>query len=232
MEISNKARVAFRLLSRNLKRLKYFRRNFYLTKDLYASSLKSSYLGIPLVKFPSDLVVLTSILWKVKPQLIIEIGTHEGGSALWMCHQMEKIRDDFEIHTIDVVDKVNDSRVLQEGRIKRFLDGYEGYPLTDSALGKTTLVIDDGSHFYEDVVNAFHVFSPLVTVGSYYIVEDGITEYLGSSDELKLEGGPYRAIKQILRETNDFLEDSSVLDPWTKNPTANPLGYLKQIPRS
>jgi len=215
--------------ARNFKRLKYFKRNFYLTKDLYASSLKATYLGISLVKFPTDLQVLSNILWKVKPQLIIEIGTHEGGSALWMCHQMDKIRDDFEIHTIDIVNRVKDSRILNDRRIKRFLNGFESYPKSNVPQSATTLIIDDGSHVFEDIKEAFKLLSPMVSVGSYYIIEDGITEFPGISDPLMLKGGPFEAINEILQENFDFQEDTTVLEPWTSTPSANPRGYLRRI---
>jgi len=213
----------------NFKRLKYFKKNFYLTKDLYSSSLKATYLGISLVKFPTDLQVLSNILYKVKPQLIIEIGTHEGGSALWMCHQMANIRDDFEIHTIDIVNRVKDSRILNDRRIKRFLNGFKGYPKSNVPQSATTLIIDDGSHVFEDVKEAFKLLSPMVSVGSYYIIEDGITEFLGISDALMLKGGPFGAINEILQENFDFQEDTTVLEPWTNTTSANPRGYLRRI---
>ena len=47
-----------------------------------AAHTADSYAGIPLSKFPEDLRVYEHLLWELRPDVVIEIGTHHGGSAL------------------------------------------------------------------------------------------------------------------------------------------------------
>lgn len=42
-----------------------------------------TYCGIPLVKFPEGLRVYEHLLWDSSANVVIEVGTHSGGSALW-----------------------------------------------------------------------------------------------------------------------------------------------------
>jgi cephalosporin hydroxylase len=50
----------------------------------------------------------------------------------------------------------------------------QGYDVNLMSVFNTILVIDDGSHFAEDVSQAFAKFSPWVSLNSYYIIEDGV----------------------------------------------------------
>ena len=68
------------------------------------------------------------------------------------------------------------------------------------------LIIEDSSHTYENTPNVLRLYSPLVTVGSYFIVEDGICRH-------RLEMGPdpgsYEAINTFINENTDFEIDRS-----------------------
>src|SRR5262249_43955706 len=48
-----------------------------------AQHMRDTYLGVPLLKFPEDLRVYEDILWDTQTNVVIEIGSHSGGSALW-----------------------------------------------------------------------------------------------------------------------------------------------------
>src|SRR5215217_4783933 len=44
---------------------------------------RDSYAGVRLAKLPEDLRVYEHLMWASKPNTVIEIGTLDGGSALW-----------------------------------------------------------------------------------------------------------------------------------------------------
>ena len=74
-------------------------------------------------------------------------------------------------------------------------------------------------------------FSPLVNVGSYYIVEDSNAEEVCDRPTWEsLKGGPLQAIYEFLRECNgDFTVATNWCDFFGINSTFNTYGYLKRI---
>jgi len=186
---------------------------------------KVTYRGVKTIKCPFDFVIYQMIIFEVKPDLIIEIGTNNGGSALYLADLLN-INGKGEIHTIDIENKI-DPLVLAHPRIKFFGNGYAGYDIESAKKHETVLIIEDASHMYKDSLNALHKFSDLVTVGSYFIVEDGIVDALGMSR--KFEGGPLKAIKEFMKENSNYIIDRKWCDLFGKNATFNVDGYLKRI---
>jgi len=184
------------------------------------------YRGVKSLKCPFDYVTYQMIINEVKPDLIIEIGTHYGGNAIYMADILEIIGKG-EVHTIDI-ERFEESGLLNNHpRIKRFLRGYENYNLELTQSFETILIIDDGSHQYRDVIEAFKKFNHIVTPDSYYIIEDGVLSDLGYNDSY--EGGPLRAVDEIMLENKDFIVDRKWCDFFGRNATFNPNGFLKRI---
>jgi len=185
----------------------------------------TTYRGVSCKKSPFDYVIYQMIIEEVKPDLIIEIGSFEGGSALYLADLLE-LHGKGEVHTIDIEDRIDD-RVKAHKRIKFFSKGWENYDLRLVKDFKSVLVIEDGSHKYQDTLQALIKFSNAVSPGSYLIVEDGIIDELGLTREY--DGGPVKAIKQFLSENKNFEVASNWTDFFGKNATFNTIGYLKRI---
>ena len=87
-----------------------------------------TYRGIKTIKCPFDYVIYQMMIFDLKPDLIIEVGTNHGGSALYMADMLDLIGKG-EIHTIDIKEYEMNSLVLNHPRIKRFLGGYNNYDI-------------------------------------------------------------------------------------------------------
>jgi cephalosporin hydroxylase len=166
------------------------------------------------------------IINEIKPDLIIEIGTYIGGNALYIADLLE-INKKGIIHTIDIENLVDSDLVNDHPRIKRFLGGYENYDINIVKDFKTILVIDDGSHQYYDVKMAFEKFKHVVSLNSYYIIEDGSLNELGYEEDHN--GGPLKSIKEIMENNNQYEIDRRWCDFFGKNATFNTNGFLKKI---
>ena len=186
-----------------------------------------SYRGINTVKCPFDYVLYQMIIMGVKPDLIIEIGSFQGGSALYYSDLLQLLNNGGQVHTIDIQDYINSDLVKNNPNIKIFGGGYQNYDLNNANGFNNILVIDDGSHQYQDVLQAFEKFSGLVGKDSYYIVEDGVVTYLGVDGNFS--GGPLNAIDEIISQSKDFVIDRKYCDFFGTNATFNPNGYLKRI---
>lgn len=214
---------------------------------------KILYRGVLAQKFPFDYIMYQMIIHEIRPDLIIEIGTMHGGAALYYADLQETFGiEGGEVHTIDLISP-NDRKqhddstgdiynpyenpnypdvLADHPRIKIFDKGYQGYDLSNCEGFKKILVIDDGSHIYEDVYNVMEKFKDLITIGSYLIIEDGNCEEVCNNRPDLIEmwkGGPLRATKQFIAENDNFRVDYRWCDMFGINATYNTYGYLKKI---
>ena len=187
---------------------------------------KVTYRWIKTIKCPFDYVIYQMLLFDVKPDLIIEIGTNHGGAALYMANMLDIIGEG-EIHTIDIKEYEINDLVKNHPRIKRFLGGYENYDLNLAKGFNRVMVIDDGSHTYDDVMSALEIFKDIVSVGSYFIVEDGALDKIGLGPQYG--GGPNKAIFEFLDSNPDYVIDKTLCNFFGTNATFNTNGYLKKI---
>ncbi len=194
-------------------------------RTIYTGHQLVTYRGVKAIRCPFDYVLYQMIINEVKPDLIIEVGTHQGGSALYFADMLEKIGNGV-IHTIDIEPMVTSSLVKDNPRIKLFTDGWQKYDIAEAKGFSNILVIEDGSHTYEDSIGAMEKFAPLVAPGSYLIVEDGILDEIGLKDTMN--GGPVRAIDEFIPKNSEFFIDRKWCDFFGKNATFNVNGYLKR----
>jgi cephalosporin hydroxylase len=195
-------------------------------KDIEAGHFRVAYKGVPAIKCPFDYVLYQMLIWEVKPDLIIEIGTNKGGSALYLADLLE-LNKKGEIHTIDLSVNKEDASLLSHPRIKVYKDGFMNYDTSSLSNYETILVIEDGSHTYEDTLAALNKFSPFVTKHSYFIAEDGIVNELGR--EREFNGGPQKAVAEFVSKNKHFIVDRKWCDFFGPNATFNVNGYLKRI---
>lgn len=195
------------------------------THTIYDGHVQVRYRGIPTIRCPFDYVIYQMILSELKPDLVIEIGTNMGGTALYLADLMDTL-DHGMIHSIDVTKKSSET-VARHPRVKLFDGGWQSYDVANARGFKKVLVIEDASHMYEDSIGCLEKFSPLVSPGSYYIVEDGIVSELGR--EKGFHGGPLRAIREFLSGHSDFSVDRKWCDLFGTNATFNVNGYLKRV---
>jgi cephalosporin hydroxylase len=182
---------------------------------------QNKFLGISTVQHPFDVWITQEIISEVKPDLIIEAGTYHGGSALLWAMFLENINSNGRVITIDIKDQ-RTQRAIDLPIAKRrvdFLLGSSTDPeivaeVSRRAKGKKVLVILDSLHKREHVLNELKAYSPLVSLGSYIIVQDTPV------------GGIRRAIREFLSGNDSFLVDHRrerfVL-------TNNVDGYLKRV---
>lgn len=195
-------------------------------KDIDAGHHKVTYKGVPAIKCPFDYVLYQMLITELGPDLIIEIGTNKGGSALYLADLLE-LNGHGELHTIDLPTNKENELLRSHSRIKIFKEGFTGYDTSQLSVFNKVMVIEDGSHMYEDVLATLEKFAPVVTPGSYLIVEDGIVTELGL--EKQYEGGPQKAIREFLAKNKNYSIDRKWCDLFGPNATFNVNGYLKKL---
>src|ERR1022692_797789 len=138
-----------------------------------------TWLGRPVWQNVLDLWIMQETIAEVKPSLLIECGTNRGGSALFFAHLFDLLGHG-DVITIDV-QKMHD---LSHPRIT-FLLGSSLAPQIVAAVQARVaqtqgpiLVTLDSDHAEEHVRQELACYAPLVTPGSYCLVQDGIIDTL------------------------------------------------------
>src|SRR2546427_9296682 len=60
------------------------------------------WLGRPVIQLPQDLIAMQEIIWRVKPDLIIETGIALGGSLIFYASMLELLSGDGHVVGIDI----------------------------------------------------------------------------------------------------------------------------------
>jgi cephalosporin hydroxylase len=188
------------------------------------------YLGIRTYKLPLDLWIYQELIYKIKPDVVIETGTFRGGSALYMADICDAIGKGLVITIDNMSYKQNvDKKALHHKRI-RFIKGSSISKKTLSIVKKfinphgKIMVILDSSHKKNHVLNELKIYSKLVSRGSYLIIED--TNINGHPAYKEFGPGPMEAVEEFLKRNKNFISDRKMEKFYF---TFNPKGYLLRI---
>jgi cephalosporin hydroxylase len=89
--------------------------------------------------------------------------------------------------------------------------------------GRTCMVIHDAQHPCEPVLRDLRNLSPLVTVGQYFVVEDGVIDAAHWKPNAP---GPMAAVCKFLPDRPEFRADRT---RERYGITWNPMGYLERV---
>ena len=192
--------------------------------------MKYSYKGLACLKNPFDLALYTRLVFERQPRTIFEIGSKEGGSALWFADTMRRFDIPGQVVSIDLrrVTDVTDAMVtFLEGDARRLENALP--PDFIETLPRPFLVVEDADHRYETTLSVLRFFGPLLRKGEYVVVEDGIVNDLDPALYGFLENGPNRAIFRFLEENpNAYVIDTGYCDYFGHNFTYATNGYLRK----
>jgi len=194
-----------------------------------------SWLGYKTLKCPLDLWIYQEMIVEIGISLVIECGTRFGGSALFLANIFDMLGHG-RVITIDIGDPGNidnggiERPVPQHPRIE-YLTGsstsQEMLSAVSALVGVTdkVMVILDSDHSRDHVLAELRAYAPMVTAGSYLIVED--TNINGHPVVPEFGPGPWEAVEQFLTESPDYCVDDGKERFLL---TLNPKGFLMRKP--
>jgi cephalosporin hydroxylase len=173
-----------------------------------------------------DLWTIQETIAELRPGLLIETGTHRGGSALFYAHLLELLGHG-RVITIDVAD----NREHEHERIE-FMHGSSTDPeiaervrAAAAEADGPVLVILDADHDRDHVAAELEIYAPLVTVGSYLLSQDGVIDELRGFRDSR--PGPLAANVDFLRRHPEFEYDAARNERF--NLTHHPVGWMKRL---
>jgi cephalosporin hydroxylase len=165
------------------------------------------YRGVLTWKNVLDLWVYQEIIWETGVECVIEIGVRHGGTTLWLSDTLRNFRgEEALIIAIDIEPPATElpSNV-------KFIHASSVAPETlaqvrELCAGRKTMVMADGNHEADHVLQELRLYTPLVGEGCYFIAEDGIVDVM---DWKEYTPGPLVAAHRFVAESDEFEIDRS-----------------------
>jgi len=229
--------------------------------EFMKSSLDAKYsynfgwLSRPIIQYPQDILAMQELIWRVRPDLIIETGIAHGGSIIFSASMLA---------LLDMADAINSGSVLDPAKSNRKVLGIdvdirahnraaiEAHPMVsriqmiegssiapevvaqvrEIAAGyQCVLVCLDSYHTYDHVLAELQAYAPLTSVGSYCVVFDTIVENVPNDmfpDRPWCHGdNPMIAMREFLKTHPEFEIDKSIQHKLVI--TMTPDGYLRRV---
>lgn len=197
---------------------------------------ENSWLGRPIIQFPSDVVVIQELIWKIQPDIIIETGVAHGGSLVLSASILELIGKG-RVIGIDVDIREHNRKALDQHPLRKRIDLIEGSSISDEVLskvrsmipsGSTVMVILDSNHSEKHVLEELELYSPLVSKESYIVAHDAAQAWVWDMPRGKKEwkdDHPLSAIQTFTSNHQNYVIDNNQTR-W--GITSSPYGYIQR----
>jgi cephalosporin hydroxylase len=218
-------------------------------------SYNFSWLGRPIIQYPQDMIAMQELVWRVRPDLIIETGIAHGGSLLLSASLLAllDISDAIEAGT------VFDPRVSRRAVVGVDIDirahnraAVEAHPMASrirmiqgssvdrdivaqvrdlAGQHERIMVCLDSNHTHDHVLAELDAYAPLTSIDSYCVVFDTIIEDLPAGTYPERSWGPGNsprsAIASYLETHPEFVIDTAIDHKLLIS--VSPGGYLRRV---
>ncbi len=140
-----------------------------------------SWLGRPVIQLPEDLVRVQEVIYRLKPDVILETGVAHGGSLIFyasLCKAMGHGR----VVGVDIEIRPHNRSAIESHELADLITLIEGSSIDSSVIaqvrskigeGQTVLVLLDSNHSKKHVLAELDAYHDLVSPNSYIVATDG-----------------------------------------------------------
>ncbi len=224
-----------------------------------ANRLNYSYhfesLGRPIIQYPQDMIAMQELIWKVKPDLIIETGIAHGGSLIMsasmlatldMCDAIESgetfnpIESKRKVLGVDIDIRAHNRKAIEMHPMSSRIQMIQGSSIESETIEqvyqvakkyKRILVCLDSNHTHDHVLAELKAYALLTSIDSYCVVFDTIIEDMPDNMFLNRKwsqgNNPKTAVWEYLKTCSEFKIDKSMQNKLLI--TVAPDGYLKRV---
>ena len=202
------------------------------------------WMGRPIIQYPQDILAMQEVIWRVRPDLIIETGVAHGGSLVFYASLMELLEAadlsrGGRVLGIDIDIREHNRKAIESHPMFRRIELIEGSSVDPDVVStvsskiadaETVIVVLDSNHTHRHVLKELELYEGFVSVGSYLVVFDTVIEEL-EQDMFKdrpwgVGDNPMTAVEEFLKNNDNFEIDSEIHNKLLI--TVAPNGYLKR----
>jgi cephalosporin hydroxylase len=214
---------------------------YMLQLDPYDYSYLWSWMGVPIIQMPADVLATQEVIWATKPDIIIETGVARGGSVLFMASLLELIGKG-QVIGVDIDIRAHNRASIEQHPMSKRVTLIEGGSVDEDTLarvraaipaGARVMVVLDSDHSRDHVLAECKAYGQLVTPGCYMVVADTMIGHFEASEapqkrsKIWSKGDePLSALRQYLAES-DFFEVDEVLNGKLVL-SSSPGGYIRR----
>jgi cephalosporin hydroxylase len=203
-----------------------------------------TWLGRPIIQLPEDMVRLQEVIYRTKPDVIVETGVAHGGSLIFYASLMNTIGRG-RVIGVDVEIRPHNRRAIEEHQLASMITLIEGDSVAPQTVSKVrgliapeekVLVLLDSNHTYQHVLDELRAYAPMVSLDSYAVAMDGIMEEVAGGPRTRpdwVTNNPRRAAEDFARSDPRFIVEEprmafneGTVDRWV---TYWPGGFLKRV---
>lgn len=231
-----------------------------LSRDWLQASMRRQYvynfdwMGRPIIQYPQDMVAMQELVWRVRPDLIIETGIAHGGSLVLSASLLALLdmSDAIEAGTtldprasrrkvlgVDIDIRAHNRAAIESHPMASRIAMIQGSAVApdvvqqvrDFAQGyQRVLVCLDSMHTHDHVLGELDAYAPLVTPGSYCVVFDTFVEDMPpkffADRPWDVGNNPKTAVRQWLAGHAEFEVDAEMEQ--RLQVTVAPEGFLRR----
>lgn len=211
------------------------------TKYVYSFT----WLGRPIIQLPEDMFRVQEIIYRIKPDVIIETGVAHGGSLVFYASLIKSMGYFGRVIGIDIKIRPNNRKAIESHELFEYITLVEGSSIDKSIINRVrsmvkpeekVLVMLDSNHTKQHVLAELNAYSELVSLCSYIVAADGIMESLVGvprSQEDWYWNNPKSAVEEFVKTHSNFVVDEPVF-PFNEGVikeriTYWPSAFLKRI---
>lgn len=216
-------------------------KDLYFNADGYRWLHMNSWMGEPIINLPQDMFAIQDIIWRTRPEYVIEVGVAWGGAMLFEATLLELLGGKKVIGVDIFIPDDLSERLSSHGKLSERLELITGSSTSDDTLNKINdivlgsnkvLVILDSHHTHEHVLNELRAYSNFVGQDQYLICCDTMVEHIPKQvhhGERPWGPGnsPGTAVKEFLAENTRFEVDKNIDQSLLFS--SHPGGYLRAI---
>jgi cephalosporin hydroxylase len=177
-----------------------------------------TWLGIPIIQMPEDILMMQELIWKVRPTVVVESGVAHGGALVLYASLLELLGRG-RVIGVDIEIRKYNRLAMESHPLSHRLHLIEGDSVAPGTMEQVgaligpqdkVLVVLDSNHTRDHVAAELATYSPLVSPDSYLVVFDGVmaqlTDAPGGAPEWD-EDNPLTAVRDFLATNDDFEVD-------------------------
>jgi cephalosporin hydroxylase len=216
-----------------------------LTREWFNESVRLRYsyrfewMGRPIIQYPQDIVAMQELIFRVKPDCIVECGVAHGGSLVLYASLLELLGAG-KVIGVDIEIRAHNRQAIEAHPMARRIQLIEGSSIDPAIVAQVhaaaagaqrVLVVLDSNHTRDHVLGELRAYAPLVKPGSYVVVFDTVVEHLPpeliGARPWGPGNSPMNAVHAFLQETQRFEIDRDFDDRYLIS--VAPSGFLRCV---